>query len=97
MLASARIAAGGLQVAVGQGADPHVFVRRRYRKLVDASDFRVVGNALAVGIQVVKGAAVDPYAAIAGQGVVHIDQGGINGGRRGVGKRGAGVHAVSGN
>ncbi|MNT11381.1 hypothetical protein D3C72_1462580 [compost metagenome] len=97
LLATAGIAAGGLKMAVGQGADPDGFIRGRYCKLVDAFNFRIVGNAFAIRFEVMKGAAVDPYPAIPRQSVVHIDQRGVNGARRRVGMRGAGVHAVSGN
>jgi hypothetical protein len=54
LLAAARIAPGGLQMALGVGADPHVGIGRRDGEGVDPLDFVGVGQALAVAVEILE-------------------------------------------
>src|SRR5205814_1186755 len=76
LLASARIAAGGLQVAAGVGAYPHVAVGGRHGERADALERRRVGYAASVGVAVRKSRR-GPAAADAGLAVIDVDQSGF--------------------
>ena len=84
LLAAARIEARGLQVAVGQRADPHLVVGRRYRQHADARELVRVAHPLAARVAVAKLRAV-PQAPDARHVGVHVDQPVRD--RRGLGRR----------
>ncbi len=54
LLAAARVAPGGLDVAVGQRADPDIGVRGRDRELGDALQLVRIGDALGFGIDILE-------------------------------------------
>src|SRR6185436_13697951 len=58
LLAAFAVAAGGLQVAVRERADPHVAPRRRNGERADARELLLVLDLLAVHADVAKAAAV---------------------------------------
>jgi len=77
LLAPARVAARGLQMAAPVHADPHVGVRGRNRQRVDARDFVGVADALAV-LSVIREAVAHAPARIAGMPVVDVAQRGVH-------------------
>lgn len=90
LLAPPRIAAGGLQMAVGIGADPHVGVGGRDCQRVDARHVRGVADALALRIEVSELAA-QLAAGDAGGAVVDVMQAGGEGWGVGHGERPVGI------
>lgn len=99
LLAAAGIDAGGLEVAIGQRADPHLRVGRRNGQHADAGELVRVAHPAALRVAVAEVLAVlqSPDARHVG---VHVDQavGNGRGRRRGPGGRGgrsgAGRHGV---
>jgi hypothetical protein len=59
LLAPTCIAAGGLQMALAVGANPHVGVGRRDHQRIDTLDLVLVADTLAVGVEIGKFAAQD--------------------------------------
>src|SRR5690606_33626464 len=80
LLAAARVAAGGLEVAARVGADPHVLPRGRDHERLDAGPLRF-GYERAVG-GVVREAPAAADAPEAGVGVGDVDEPGLPGGLR---------------
>jgi len=73
LLAPARVAAGGLQVAPRVGADPHVGIGRRDRQRADARKLPAIAHRPPVGVAVAETlAATDPPQA--GLRVTDVDQ-----------------------
>ncbi|KAG0772024.1 hypothetical protein G6F22_016029 [Rhizopus arrhizus] len=50
LLAAPRVAAGGLEVPMGQGTDPDVFIGGRNDQRVDAGDLRVIFDAFSLRV-----------------------------------------------
>ncbi|MNT69399.1 hypothetical protein D3C72_2077150 [compost metagenome] len=64
----------GLQMAVGQGADPHIGIGGRNGQAVDACDFVRVFDPLAVGLAVAKLLLATAHARQTGQRGADIHQ-----------------------
>src|SRR5690606_32921996 len=73
LLAAARIASGGLQVATRRRADPDLAIGRRDRQRADARQRVRIAHAAAVGIEVAE-AAPAAHAADAWRGIADITQ-----------------------
>ena len=103
LCAPAIVGANSLDVTARVGADPHVFVRRRDRQLVDPVDRLGIGDAVALEVEVVKRLAL-PLAGDAGLVVVDVNQSRLAGGhfrighsgKLGVGHKGPRMHAGQG-
>src|SRR6185312_2396714 len=80
LLAPARIAAGGLQMAIGLAANPYLPIGRRYGQGADARQLPAVGDAGAIGIVITEALAA-AYATEPGLFVTGVHQaGGTDGG-----------------
>ena len=73
LAAPARVQPGGLQVALGQRADPHLGVGRRNGQAADAFQFALIAQPVAVGLAVAK-ALAPAHAPQARHVALHIDQ-----------------------
>lgn len=94
LLASTRVAAGGLQMAARVGADPYIGIGGRYGQGVQALDVFGIGDALALGIKVLE-FATQLFTANVWLRVINIMQVvGQVGGQRRIG-HGAGSLAIS--
>src|SRR5690606_29221131 len=96
LLAALRVASGGLEVAVGQGADPDVRPRRRDGQPADAGDGLLVADGPAGGVDITE-AAAGLDAPESGRVIHEVDE--LRGVRQRVGARaflGAGQRACLG-
>jgi hypothetical protein len=87
LLAPPRVAAGGLHMAVGLGADPYLGIGRRDRQLTDALQGLRIAHRAAVG-QAVAEAGAGAAAGDARLLVADIDQAGAAGGLPGLQRAG---------